>query len=85
MPVSIVSDHDSRLTVEFWGSFQATLGTSLRLCSTFHPQTDVFSFIKTASFVPAQLSLADGFYTLDIRCPDAQYGFVGGAQVGGDF
>ena len=40
VPVSIVSDRDSRFTAEFWESFQTALGTSLRLSSAFHPQTD---------------------------------------------
>ena len=40
VPILIVSDRDSRFTTEFWKSFQAVLGTSLRLSSDFHPQTD---------------------------------------------
>ena len=40
VPVSIVSDHDSRFTSKFWESFQTTLGTSLKLSTAFHPQTD---------------------------------------------
>ena len=40
VPVSIVSDHDSRFTSGFWKSLQAAIGTSLKLGSTFHPQTD---------------------------------------------
>ena len=40
VPISIISDCDSRFTAEFWESFQTALGTSLRRSSTFHPQTD---------------------------------------------
>ena len=37
------------------------------------------------SIVLAQLSQADGVYTLDIRCPDYQYGDVGDGQADGDY
>ena len=40
VPVSIVSDRDSRFTAGFWESLQTALGTSLRLSSAFHPQPD---------------------------------------------
>jgi len=40
IPSSIVSDRDPRFTSMFWESFQAALGTKLRLSSTYHPQTD---------------------------------------------
>ena len=40
VPVTIVSDRDSRFTAEFWRSLQAALGTSLNLSSAFHPYTD---------------------------------------------
>ena len=40
VPVTIVSDRDFWFTAEFWDSLQKALGTSLRLSSTFHPQTD---------------------------------------------
>lgn len=40
VPVSIVSDHDSRFTSAFWKSLQKALGTDLRLSTAFLPQTD---------------------------------------------
>ena len=40
IPVTIVSDCDSRFTAGFWESLQAAMGTSLRRSSAFHPQTD---------------------------------------------
>ncbi|GJX61645.1 reverse transcriptase domain-containing protein [Tanacetum coccineum] len=39
VPVSIISDHDSRFTSRFWQSFQKALGTHLDMSTTYHPQT----------------------------------------------
>ena len=38
VPVSIVSDRDSRFTAHFWKSFQKAMGTRLTMSTTFHPQ-----------------------------------------------
>ena len=40
VPVSIVSDRDSRFTTYFWKSFQKAIGTRLTMSTTFHPQID---------------------------------------------
>ena len=40
VPVSIVSDRDSRFTAHFWKSFQKAMGIRLTMSTTFHPQTD---------------------------------------------
>lgn len=40
VPLSIVSDRDSRFTSHFWDAFQRELGTKIKLITTYHPQTD---------------------------------------------
>ncbi|GJS84209.1 putative reverse transcriptase domain-containing protein [Tanacetum coccineum] len=40
VPISIISDHDSRFTSRFWQSMQELLGTRLDMSTAYHPQTD---------------------------------------------
>ncbi|GJZ82344.1 putative reverse transcriptase domain-containing protein [Tanacetum coccineum] len=40
MPISIISDRDSRFTSRFWQSMQEALGTRLDMRTAYHPQTD---------------------------------------------
>ncbi|KAC9644520.1 hypothetical protein E3N88_45465 [Mikania micrantha] len=40
VPLSIVSDRDSRFTSRFWQSFQKALGKRLNFSTAYHPQTD---------------------------------------------
>ncbi|GKA30816.1 putative reverse transcriptase domain-containing protein [Tanacetum coccineum] len=40
VPISIISDHDSRFTSRFWQTMQEALGTKLDMSTAYHPQTD---------------------------------------------
>ncbi|GKF90215.1 reverse transcriptase domain-containing protein, partial [Tanacetum coccineum] len=40
VPVSIISDRDSRFTSYFWQSLQEALGTQLDMSTVYHPQMD---------------------------------------------
>nr|GEU52749.1 putative reverse transcriptase domain-containing protein [Tanacetum cinerariifolium] len=40
VPITIISDYDSRFTSRFWQSMQEELGTRLDMSTTYHPQTD---------------------------------------------
>ncbi|KAK1422572.1 hypothetical protein QVD17_17855 [Tagetes erecta] len=40
VPVSIVSDRDTRFTSRFWRKFQEEMGTKLLISTAYHPQTD---------------------------------------------
>ncbi|GKE53907.1 putative reverse transcriptase domain-containing protein [Tanacetum coccineum] len=45
VPISIISDRDSRFTSRFWQSMEEALGTRLDMSTAYHPQTDVeFSY-----------------------------------------
>ncbi|GKB89966.1 putative reverse transcriptase domain-containing protein, partial [Tanacetum coccineum] len=40
VPISIISDRDSRFTSRFWQSMQEALGIRLDMSTAYHPQTD---------------------------------------------
>ncbi|KAJ9544160.1 hypothetical protein OSB04_023867 [Centaurea solstitialis] len=40
VPISIISDRDSKFTSRFWQSLQTALGTRVDLSTAYHPQTD---------------------------------------------
>ncbi|GJW20678.1 hypothetical protein Tco_0031300 [Tanacetum coccineum] len=43
VPISIISNRDSRFTSRFWRSMQEALGTRLDMSTAYHPQTDAQS------------------------------------------
>nr|GEY21341.1 putative reverse transcriptase domain-containing protein [Tanacetum cinerariifolium] len=40
IPISIISDRDSKFTSRFWWSLQEALGTRLDMSTAYHPETD---------------------------------------------
>jgi len=40
LPLSIVSDRDTRFTSKFWQTLWALLGIKLRMSTAYHPQSD---------------------------------------------
>nr|GEU57499.1 hypothetical protein [Tanacetum cinerariifolium] len=40
VPISIISNRDSRFTLKFWQSMQEALGTRLDMSTAYHPQTN---------------------------------------------
>nr|GEU92910.1 putative reverse transcriptase domain-containing protein [Tanacetum cinerariifolium] len=40
VPISIISERNSRFTSRFWKSMQEALGTQLDMSTTYHPRTD---------------------------------------------
>nr|GEX81654.1 putative reverse transcriptase domain-containing protein [Tanacetum cinerariifolium] len=40
VPISTISDRDSKFTSRFWRSLQEALGTRLDMSTTYHPETD---------------------------------------------
>jgi transposase len=40
VPVSIVSDRDTRFTSIFWKKFHEAMGMRLNISTTYHPQID---------------------------------------------
>ncbi|GJZ28517.1 putative reverse transcriptase domain-containing protein [Tanacetum coccineum] len=81
VPVSIISDRDGRFTSLFWQALHKALGTRLDMSTTYHPETDKFSYnnsyhtsIKAAPF--------EALYGRKCRSPVC-WAEVGDAQLTG--
>ncbi|GKC00146.1 putative reverse transcriptase domain-containing protein [Tanacetum coccineum] len=58
VPISIISDHDSRFTSRFWQSMQEALGTRLDMSTAYHPQTNVQETTEKISQIKDRLKAA---------------------------
>nr|GFB60622.1 putative reverse transcriptase domain-containing protein [Tanacetum cinerariifolium] len=81
VPVSIISDRDGRFTSLFWQALHKALGTRLDMSTTYHPETNEFSYhngyhtsIKAAPF--------EALYGRKCRSPVC-WAKVGDAQLTG--
>ncbi|GJU84003.1 putative reverse transcriptase domain-containing protein [Tanacetum coccineum] len=59
VPVSIISDRDSKFTSYFWKSLNEALGTQLDMSTAYHPQTDSQSE-RTIQTLEDKLRVCDG-------------------------
>ncbi|GKA66262.1 putative reverse transcriptase domain-containing protein [Tanacetum coccineum] len=50
VPISIISDCDSRFTTRFWQSMQEALGTRLDMSTTYHPQETNGQYLVSVLF-----------------------------------
>ncbi|GJR96657.1 putative reverse transcriptase domain-containing protein [Tanacetum coccineum] len=71
VPISIISDRDSRFTSRFWQSMQEALGTRLDMSTAYHPQTDGQSehTIQTLEDMPVRCALFEALYGRKCRSP----------------
>ncbi|GJT43418.1 putative reverse transcriptase domain-containing protein [Tanacetum coccineum] len=55
VPVSIISDHDSRFTSRFWKSILKVLGTQLDMSTAYHPQTDARAKVGESKLIGPEI------------------------------
>ncbi|GJY65485.1 putative reverse transcriptase domain-containing protein [Tanacetum coccineum] len=74
VPISIISDRDSRFTSRFWQSMQEALGTRLDMSTTYHPQID-FRGSWDVHLPLVEFSYNNSYYS-SVRCAsfEALYG-----------
>ncbi|GKF58298.1 putative reverse transcriptase domain-containing protein, partial [Tanacetum coccineum] len=79
VPISVISDRDSKFTSHFWKSLNEALGTQLDMSTTYHPQTDGQSerTIQTLEDMPRACVIDFG------KCWDRHLPLVGDAQLTG--
>nr|GEX86923.1 putative reverse transcriptase domain-containing protein [Tanacetum cinerariifolium] len=68
VPISIISDHDERFTSHFWKSFNRALGTRLDMSTTYHPETDEFSY-NNSYHTSIKAPLFEAMYGRKCRSP----------------
>lgn len=74
LPLSIVSDRDSRFLGHFWRSLWKKLGTSLDMSSAYHPQTDGQTEVTNLSLGNLLRCLVgDEIKTWDSKLPSAEF------------
>lgn len=74
LPLSIVSDHDSRFLGHFWRSLWKLLGTNLDMNSAYHPQTDGQTKVTNRSLGNLLQSLVgDAIKTWDSKLSQAEF------------
>ena len=74
LPMSIVSDRDSRFLGHFWRSLWKQLGTSLDMSSAYHPQTDGKTEVVNRSLGNLLCCLVgDAIRTWDSKLPQAEF------------
>nr|GEV71209.1 putative reverse transcriptase domain-containing protein [Tanacetum cinerariifolium] len=59
VPISIISDRNSRFTSRFWQTMQEALGTRLDISTTYHPQTTVRKSYSDKRRKPLEFSVGD--------------------------
>lgn len=74
LPLSIVSDRDSRFLGHFWRSLSKQLGTSLDMSSAYHPQSDGQTEVTNRSLGNLLRCLVgDAIRTWDSKLPQAEF------------
>ena len=74
LPMSIVSDRDSRFLGHFWRSLWKQLGTSLDMSSAYHPQSDGQTEVISRSLGNLLRCLVgDAIRTWDGKLPQAEF------------
>ena len=74
LPLSIVSDRDSRFLGHFWRSLWKQLGTSLYMSSAYHPQSDGQTEVTNrllGNFL--RCLVGDAIRTWDSKLPQAEF------------
>nr|GEV08659.1 putative reverse transcriptase domain-containing protein [Tanacetum cinerariifolium] len=71
VPVSVISDRDSRFTSRFWQSHQKALGTRLDMSTAYHPQIDGQSerTIQTLEDIPFKILAKVGLIAYKLELP----------------